>query len=205
MTFLEENINQIIHADCFDIMPKIEDGSVDLILTDPPYGLGFRGQSWDNEVPCWIEVAKLKSDNIVFTTAPLNIYDYPKPDWIGCWYRPASNSRNLSGGFNHWSPIMIYSKKKIMVDCINLHAISNSQEKHYFHPSPKPIKLFEWILKTFTNEGDLILDPFSGSGTLAIACINTRRNYICIEKDKGYYEKSLERVKEAQRQLRLAI
>ena len=67
----------------------------------------------------------------------------------------------------------------------------------------KPIKLFEYLIKTYTNEGDLVLDNCSGSGTTAIACLGTKRNFICIEKDEVYYKKSLERVEEYNKQLKL--
>lgn len=64
------------------------------------------------------------------------------------------------------------------------------------HPTQKPVALFEYLIKTYTNEGELVLDNCSGSGTTAIACINTNRNYICMEQDKTYYEKSLIRIAE---------
>jgi site-specific DNA-methyltransferase (adenine-specific) len=62
------------------------------------------------------------------------------------------------------------------------------------HSTQKPVALFEWLIKTYSNEGDLILDNCSGSGTTAIAAINAKRDYICIEKDENYYNKSLERI-----------
>ena len=62
------------------------------------------------------------------------------------------------------------------------------------HPTQKPVALFEYLIKTYTNEGETVLDNTAGSMTTAIACINTNRNYICIEKDKEYYERGLERV-----------
>lgn len=68
------------------------------------------------------------------------------------------------------------------------------------HPTPKPIELIENIINHSSNENDTILDPFSGSGTTAIACINTNRNYICIEKDKTYFALSVERVNNHKRQ-----
>jgi site-specific DNA-methyltransferase (adenine-specific) len=73
------------------------------------------------------------------------------------------------------------------------------------HPNEKPVALYEYLIKTYTNEGDLVLDNCAGSMTTAIACINTRRDYICIEKEKEYYDKGIERIKEHTRQLRLAI
>ena len=62
------------------------------------------------------------------------------------------------------------------------------------HPTQKPVALFEYLIKTYTNENETVLDNCSGSGTTAIACINTNRNYICIEKDKTYFDLSVERV-----------
>ena len=63
------------------------------------------------------------------------------------------------------------------------------------HPTQKPVALFEYLIKTYTNEGDLVLDNCAGSGTTAIACINTKRNYICIEKDKKYFDIAEARIK----------
>lgn len=75
--------------------------------------------------------------------------------------------------------------------------------KEKIHPTQKPVKLLEYLIKTYSSEGDLILDNCSGSGTTAIACHNTKRNFICIEKDKDYYEKSVERLEIARKQMRL--
>ena len=71
------------------------------------------------------------------------------------------------------------------------------------HPTQKPLKLFEMILSDYSNENDLILDCFSGSGTTAIACHNLKRRFICIERDTDYYNASVERLKDAQSQLKL--
>ncbi len=62
------------------------------------------------------------------------------------------------------------------------------------HPTEKPERLIEWLIKTHTNESDVVLDPFIGSGTTAIACINLKRNWIGIEKDEHYYEIARQRI-----------
>ena len=62
------------------------------------------------------------------------------------------------------------------------------------HPTQKPVALFEYLIKAYTNEGETVLDNCSGSGTTAIACLNSNRHFICIEKDETYYNKSLERI-----------
>jgi len=79
------------------------------------------------------------------------------------------------------------------------------QEVNSFHPTQKPVALLEYLIKTYTNEGDTVLDNCSGSGTTAIACINTNRNYICMEKDYEYYNKSIERILKHSNQLSLNI
>ncbi len=63
-----------------------------------------------------------------------------------------------------------------------------------FHPTQKPVALFEYLIKTYTNENELVLDNTAGSGTTAIAAINTNRKWVCIEKDKEYYDKAMERI-----------
>lgn len=64
------------------------------------------------------------------------------------------------------------------------------------HPTVKPVPLFEHLIKTYTNEGELVLDNTAGSCTTAIAALNTNRNYICMEKEERYYNIGLKRVKE---------
>ena len=72
-----------------------------------------------------------------------------------------------------------------------------------FHPTQKPVALIQYLIRTYSNEGDLVLDNCSGSGTTAIACIKEKRNFICFEKDETYWEKSVERVENEQQQLTL--
>ena len=67
-----------------------------------------------------------------------------------------------------------------------------------FHPTQKPVTLIEWLIKTYTNEGETVLDNCMGSGTTAIACMNTNRNFIGFELDKGYYDIAIKRIEENQ-------
>ena len=71
------------------------------------------------------------------------------------------------------------------------------------HPTQKPVALFEYLIKTYTNEGEIILDTCAGSGTTAIACLNSNRHFICIERDETYYKKSLDRIADHEPLLRL--
>lgn len=71
---------------------------------------------------------------------------------------------------------------------------SNANQNNRFHPTQKPISLCEYLIKTYTNENDLVLDNCSGSGTTGIACLNTKRNFILIEKDEKYFKIAEERI-----------
>ena len=80
---------------------------------------------------------------------------------------------------------------------------SNAVQKGKVHPTQKPVPLFEYLIKTYTNEGETVLDNCMGSGTTAIACMNTGRNYIGFELDKTYHKLSLERIENPAQQLSL--
>ena len=95
----------------------------------------------------------------------------------------------------------ICNSKRKPTSILKFSSVSNFPKN--LHPTQKPVKLLEYLVKTYSNEGDLILDNCSGSGSLAIAAHNTKRNFICIERDKNYYEKSVERLNIAQAQLKL--
>ena len=70
------------------------------------------------------------------------------------------------------------------------------RDKPQLHPTQKPVELFEYLIKTYTNEGDLVLDNCIGSGTTAIASINTNRKFIGIEKDEKYFNIAKERIED---------
>ena len=72
------------------------------------------------------------------------------------------------------------------------------------HPTQKPIPLFEYLIRTYTNEGELVLDNTAGSGTTAIAAMNAGRRWICIEKDETYYRAAVERVRKHEEKMREA-
>jgi site-specific DNA-methyltransferase (adenine-specific) len=73
------------------------------------------------------------------------------------------------------------------------------------HPTQKPVALYEYLIRTYANEGDTVLDMCMGSGTTGVACVNTNRNFIGIEKDEGYFSIAEKRTKEAQAQLTLSL
>ncbi len=191
-------------GDCLEVMKSIPDKSVDAVITDPPYGLDFRGNDWDKFIPKWMNEAKRISNIVMFTTAPTTQWDYPRPDWVNNWYRAGAVSRTKLGGFNHWSPVLVYGKIKFSVDTyVSAAALTGMENKGIEHPCPKDLGLMVWMVDNI--KGDTILDPFMGSGTTGVACVQTGRNFIGIEIDPKYYAIAEKRIRDAQQQMRLPI
>lgn len=95
------------------------------------------------------------------------------------------SKENTKGKYEYKHPTTILNYNMAMGDCNNSRRI---------HPTQKPVELFEWLIKSYTNEGEIVLDNCIGSGTTAIACMNTDRNYIGFEIDEEYYIKGNERI-----------
>lgn len=175
----------IYHGDCREVLPGLV---ADACITDPPYGLNFRDAEWDASIPEWIELARKAAPIVIFTTAPLTLWAYERPDWLLCWARPASSSRSLLGGFNHWTPVVVYGKPRFPVDLLSLHAIAHATPGRSLHPSPKPVALLTWLISNATNKGGTVLDPFMGSGTTLRAAKDLGRKAIGIEIEERYCE-----------------
>ena len=228
--------NQIINADCIDILKQLPDKCIDLVLTDPPYELNLNG----GKGKAFSDRALVKDKHIDFIAhgfdyegvfeqfkricKPLNLFifcsnkqiskimSYFENDYMVtllCWHKPNaiplvnncwhSNLEFIvcvheSGGVFNNLPLKEKSKVITMP-----YPAANIR----IHPTEKPVKLIELLLKTKSLEGGLVLDCFSGSGTTAIACHNLKRRFICIEKDKDYWKASVERLKNAQAQMKL--
>jgi len=99
-------------------------------------------------------------------------------------------SKGEANGIDNYGDTRIYKQKypKSILE------ISNADQRGKKHPTQKPVALFEYLIKTYTNEGDLVLDNCAGSGTTGVACKNTNRNFILIEQDEKYCEVIKERV-----------
>ena len=100
---------------------------------------------------------------------------------------------HISSSENYRTFEKVSNRKGIVLRVPSSHQKFNTEVG--LHPTQKPVLLFEYLIKTYSNEGDLILDNVSGSGTTAIACINLNRNYILIEKDEKYFNDSKNRIK----------
>ncbi len=184
------------HGDCLELMRDIPDGSIDAVITDPPYGM--KKAEWDMQMitpDAWLPIAK-KHGLVAVFTGIRGTYDYPKPDWIMAWVRLGSTQRNGKlRGFNNWEPILLYGIQRLPNDVIS---VPNRFDKEAAgHPTPKPLRLMKMLIDRITQPGATILDPFMGSGTTGVACIETGRNFIGIEKDAGYFAVAEQRLADA--------
>ena len=192
--YYDEGGIQIFHGDCREILPHLP--KVDLVLTDPPYGVEFRGETWDKDVPkIAIQLPELYS-RVAIIMGTVAAWQFPQPTWVACWARPASNSRSKVGGFSHWSPVLLYGDCHMKVDFKSWHAIANAYPAGLGHPSPKPLRLMNWLASELSSPGDLILDPFMGSGTTLVAAKNLGRKAIGIEIEQKYCDIAVDRLRQ---------
>ena len=204
--------NKIICGDSLSILKTMADESVDLILTDPPYNaknIGPNARKYSEgqmQLPeeeyrkfCadWIAEALRIGKRVVFTPGIANMCFYPQPKWVICWHKPAAVSFNRFGGFNAWEPIFIYGGGKgvkLGQDYMKVNTLNFTKGVEVEHPCPKPPELMGKLINIFSKEGDLILDPFNGSGTTTFVARNLKRNYIGIDKVKSYCEMAEKRL-----------
>lgn len=187
----EENI-KIYCGDCLEIMPEIGE-RVNLILTDPPYNVGF--DEWDSFEDTDKLFSLFEGKEILIIPGIANIFKYPEPKWIIAWVKAGSTRRNITGGFNHWEPVFYYGERKIMVDMIYLPDCVNHSQGN-IHPCPKPLKLFKWLLSSLSFCDDLILDPFMGSGTTLVAAKELRRKAVGIDIERKYCDIAIQRLRQ---------
>lgn len=216
---IEQIENQIINNDCLKILKHLPDKCIDLILTDPPYGIGNRFKSkfglqiqyrtepsfeWNNQIPSakvFKEMFRVSKNQIIFGGNYFTKYLKPTNSWL-VWDK--IGEYDLKTPFSDcelaWTSFKCTMKKYTVV---NMGFIAQPEEKaKRIHPTQKPLTLFKMILRDFSKENDLILDCFSGSGTTAIACSELKRRFICIEKDEIYCRKSRERLENFNNQLK---
>jgi len=232
---------RLLHGDCLELMERIPDGGVDMVLCDLPYGT--TACVWDTIipfVPMWealSRVIKARGAILLFGNEPFssllrvsNLKNY-KYDWVwdkvkpGAFavakYRPLSNTENISvfayGGKHLYYPIMtpqkertgkIYSSSDSASVKYNdgvlrtydkkypktLITFSNADNSNKVHPTQKPVSLLEYLIQTYTLEGETVLDFTMGSGSTGVACKNLNRNFIGIEKDDKYFEIAKNRI-----------
>ena len=231
------------HGDCLELMKDIPDGSIDLILTDPPYGT--TACKWDSVIPfepMWEQLKRVIKSNgaiVLFGSEPfssllrvsnLKMFKY---DWIWekdngtgflnakkqplkvvetisvfyksqCSYNPQMRLGYKPYKTTHGATkTENYGKQTGAISVSNgerypLNLIKFPRDKtNKIHPTQKPVALLEYLIKTYTQENEVVLDFTMGSGSTGVACINTNRKFIGIEKVDKYFEFAEKRVNEA--------
>ena len=200
-------------GDCLEVMKSMPDKSVDAIITDPPYGNNLKYSSYldtrenlEKIVPIFMDECLRIAQRVVVTPGVANIYLYPKYTWILSWVNMAGVGSS-SWGFSCWQPILVYGKDPFLQNRKGRRPDTYQQKGNEVakvnHPCPKPTNVMRWIVERTTMVNETILDPFMGSGTTGVACVQTGRNFIGIEIDPEYFAIAERRIKEAEAQPRL--
>ena len=217
-------LNKIYNEDCLEGMKRISDGSVDLIVTDPPYLINYsrhvKGHRFENKIlndnnpeliskyikECY---RILKNNSAMYMFASHKTVDFFKQELENTgfnvknmiiWDKQRQGMGDTSTVFGfQYELIFFVSKGQPKIRGKRLSDIWSFPKvvgRNQVHQNQKPIELIERCVTKHSNEGDVVFDGFMGSGTTAIACINTNRNYIGFELDEEYYKASLNRIEE---------
>ena len=248
--------SELHFGDCLEIMPRIQDASIDFILCDLPYGTSVV-HKWNKALPLdkvWAEYERVIKPNGViclFGTQPFTsqlicsnielfrcmwFWEKETPTgFLNSNYKPLNSIEEIAvfskakiGSLaknpipyhpptlkkiektkknsvdNTWRLAMGYQSKNNQLNTEKEYVqkytnyptsiLKYAREKNQVHPTQKPTALLEFLIKTYTNENEVVLDNCMGSGSTGVACINTNRHFIGIEKEKDYYDMALKRI-----------
>ena len=217
---LERMIGKIIWGDCLEWMKRLPDKSVDLVLTDPPYGIGesneknlSRGKKalpknygdylWDIEKISkeYIdEIKRISKNQIIFGG---NYYG----EWLGdtsCYivWDKDNGDNDFADCELAWTSFKS-AVRKITYRWNGMLQGNMKNKEIRQHPTQKPLPVMKWILQNYSKPNDLILDCFLGSGTTAVACVELGRRFIGIERELKYCSIARKRVDAVARQGKL--
>lgn len=215
-------INKIIQGDCLEVMKQIPDNSIDLIVTDPPYGISFQS-AWRIESE---RFDRLENDDKIDPTFLMEafrvvneggaVYIFTRWDvyvkWFeatktagfdvtNCivWDRMMHGMGDLQGAYAYQHDFIIYATKgkhilrgKRPKDILR---VCRPHPNEIVHPTQKPVELLQKLIEKSSDQDDLVLDPFLGSGTTAVACKQLNRKFIGIELNPDYCKIAEQRVK----------
>ena len=212
----------IHHGECLDILRSLPSGSVDAVVTDPPYGINTKSDGAGKLNPwadlcnsafwytAWLSECRriIKPDGCAWSflnwrslvTFQKAACDTAWPIesllvWDKQWIGPGG-PRGLRPSYEM---VALFSGEEFAIKDRGLPDIQRFKwcgHKPNGHPAEKPVALAEWLVNT-TAEGGTVLDPFMGSGTTGVACMRTGRKFIGCEIDKGYYDIAKRRIEEA--------
>jgi len=206
----------IIHGDCREVMAEMPAGCVDCVVTDPPYGIniakngtiGVAGlvpltdygcQEWDAEPPSVETLNRLRIIGRLTILFGANYYSDRLPAskcWIA-WNKGIPKGYTKAQVEFAWTNSSTYSRHYHVL----WHGMIRDSGEYRYHPTQKPTRLMTLIVQDFTSPGDIILDPFSGSGTTCVAAKKLGRRWIGIEIDEAYCRKARARVRDTEKPL----
>lgn len=208
----------VTNEDNMELMARYPDNYFDLAIVDPPYGIGaglgsgknqkkniklgkMKGSNWDESIPTkeyFEELFRVSKNQIVWGANYMTSYLKESKGWI--FWDKIQVSENHSDGELAWTS---FEKRLRMFKYCwsgnrygfngNINGVGKPSIR--IHPTEKPSKLYEWILKEYAKEGDKILDTHLGSGSIAIACHEYGFELTACELDEEYYLKAVERIK----------
>jgi len=192
---------KLILGDCLEEMKKMPDKSVDLVLTDPPYGINKA--EWDKVYPKGFEQECLR----IGTTVAIMCGMWAIPDCleqlgknylgiIACWNRNGMTFSPL--GFGNWIPVIIAGKRPKSGQDVLSFKIDGYKPNH---PSPKPLSCMKRLLNRLSEKDQTILDPFMGSGTTGVACKELGREFIGIEISPEYFKIAENRINQTMKSM----
>ena len=199
--------SEVYLEDCVTALKRFNDNHFDLAIVDPPYGIGagkgvgvtrgrdnqYTVKDWDASIPTkeyWDELMRVSKNQIVWGGNYMTEFLRPSRGWI---YWQKMMGGNYADGELAWTSFDRNLKE----------FTKRSDQGNRFHPTQKPIKLYEWILHHYAEQGDLILDTHLGSRSSRIAAYKGGFNFVGFEIDQEYYEKQEKRFNDFKSQLRL--
>jgi len=192
-------LNTIYNEDCLVTMSRMADKSIDLTLTDPPYGVNITYDVYDDSEKNWydlmysvipemIRVSKM----VIMPSCQIKrlkwFYDNFPPDWLLCWYKGSTGQVSFVG-FNDWEPHIVYGKTEKMLYMHDYFQTRSSPPKGSLgHPCPKPYEWADWIVRRAIRYKGIVYDPFTGAGTTLKAAKLNGHNYVGSEISPKYCE-----------------
>ena len=176
----------------------IKDNGAIVLTASQPFTTKLIDSNIDLFRNCWVWNKKISGNPLLAKHQPLKVHEdicvFSKKRHNYYPQMRKGKMRKKGGGRSKLFDMEMSAKYSDEYYPISIIEFSNA--KRGVHPTQKPVALFEYLIKTYTNEGETVLDNCMGSGTTAIAAINTNRNYIGFELDEEYYNASIERIKE---------
>jgi len=194
-------INRILNGDCIDLMRQLPSAKVDFILTDPPYLVNYRDRSnrsiQNDQSADWLKPAFVEAYRVLKPNAfMVAFYSWTKVDlfmdaWRSAGFRVAGHlvfrkqyeSKSSFLRYRHEQEYLLAKGRPALPQNPIADVIDMPYSGNALHPAQKPVQALLPLIETFSQPGDLVLDPFSGSGSTLVAARQLKRNYLGMELD----------------------